>query len=396
MSLRHRVFANLAAQLVAEAVTARLRAGAEAPRLNTSVAASHRLQSAVYAERRGGAAAAAPQCLNTWALAVQLSAHAVSRTRARPRRSACYDLPHSMPVFISYSHTDGEFVDRLAAELIRARKPVWVDRYELRAGDSLISRIQDEITRAGAMLVVLSRASVNSEWCKKELSAGLVRELEEKRVVVIPVLVEDCPIPIFLRDKRYADFRADFDKGLSEILEAVASVTNDRQGRVQSDGYDFDWAIDWTEADDPLHLRIIIVEHYRTPPVTGLTTISVACNDLATRRYRIFDREGFGSVGRGVILEALAEFAAKEELFLLLEDQHEKSFDFGIKDDKKGIRLEVHVTSRRLGEDTGKDLLVSISGQLSTVRDSARASTAKLPPEDTQRLFALLLALNAG
>jgi len=301
-----------------------------------------------------------------------------------------------MPVFISYSHSDAEFVDRLAGELIRARKPVWVDRYELRAGDSLIGRIQDEITKAGAMLVVLSKASVNSEWCKKELSAGLIRELEEKRVVVIPVLIEDCAIPVFLRDKRYADFRTKFEKGLSEILEAIAGVTNDTQGRVQSNGYDFDWAIDWTEASDPLHLRITIVEHYRTPPVTGLTTISVTCNDLATQRYRIFEREGFGSFGRGVILEAMAEYAAKEELFLVLEDQHEKNFNFGIKDDKKGIRLEIHVTSRRLGEDTGKDLLVNIGGQLTTVRDSARASAAKLPPEESRRLFAMLLALNAG
>lgn len=301
-----------------------------------------------------------------------------------------------MPVFISYSHPDAEFVDRLAGELIRARKPVWVDRYELRAGDSLIGRIQEEITKAGAMLVVLSEASVNSEWCKKELSAGLIRELEEKRVVVIPVLIEDCSIPIFLRDKKYADFRTSFDKGLGEILESLAGVTNDTQGRVQSNGHDFDWAIDWTEGGEPLHLRIIVVEHYRIPPVTGLTTISVTCNDLATRRYRLFEGEGFGSFGRGVILEALAEFAAREELFLLLEDQHEKSVDFGIKDEKTGIRLAVHVTSRRLGEDTGKDLLVNIGGQLTTVRDSARASATKLSPEDSQRLFAMLLALNAG
>jgi hypothetical protein len=65
-----------AAQLVAEADTARLRSGAEAPRPNTSVAVSRRLQitrccPAVCA------AAAAPKLLNTWALAVQLSAHAV-------------------------------------------------------------------------------------------------------------------------------------------------------------------------------------------------------------------------------------------------------------------------------------------------------------------------------
>ena len=246
------------------------------------------------------------------------------------------------------------------------------------------------------MLVVLSEASVNSEWCKKELSVGLIRELEEKRVVVIPVLIEDCAVPMFLRDKRYADFRTDFANGLGEILEALASVTNDTQGRVQLEGYDFDWALDWTDVEDRLHIRIIIVEHYRTPPVTGLTTIAVSCNDVATRRYRLFHQQGFDSFARGVILEALADFAAKEELFIVLEDQNEKNSDFGIKDDKTGIRLEVRITSRRLGEDTGKDLLVNIGGQLITVRDSARAAATKLSPADTQRLFSMLMALNVG
>jgi hypothetical protein len=82
-----------------------------------------------------------------------------------------------------------------------------MDRWELNIGDSLISRIQGALTEADAILIVLSRKSVSSEWCKKELNAGLIRELEEKRVVVLPCVVEECNIPLFLRDKLYADFR---------------------------------------------------------------------------------------------------------------------------------------------------------------------------------------------
>jgi hypothetical protein len=80
---------------------------------------------------------------------------------------------------------------------------------------------------------------------------------------------------------------------------------------------------------------------------------------------------------------------------MVLKDQREKAFDFGIKDEKNGIRLEVHVTSRRLGEDSGKDLLVNVGGQLITVCDSARAAATKLSPADTKKLLAMLLALNA-
>ena len=37
-----------------------------------------------------------------------------------------------MPIFISYSHEDSEFVDRLAAQLVRNRVYIWLDRWELR------------------------------------------------------------------------------------------------------------------------------------------------------------------------------------------------------------------------------------------------------------------------
>ena len=87
-----------------------------------------------------------------------------------------------MALFVCYSHTDKEFVDKLAHALVENKAHVWVDRWELTVGDSLVQRVQDAISEADALLVILSKASVQSEWCKKELSAGLMRELSEKRV----------------------------------------------------------------------------------------------------------------------------------------------------------------------------------------------------------------------
>jgi len=131
-----------------------------------------------------------------------------------------------MSIFISYSQKDKKFVDQLAMNLVRARHHVWVDRWELNVGDSLIDRIQSALTDSSAILVILSKASVKSNWCQKELSAGLVRELTEKQVVVMPCLIEDCEIPLFLRDKKYADFRNDPDQAISEVRQALAKISN--------------------------------------------------------------------------------------------------------------------------------------------------------------------------
>ena len=47
-----------------------------------------------------------------------------------------------------------------------------------------IRKIESTIQGANTLLVVLSKASVESEWCKKELTADLVRELEAKSVTL--------------------------------------------------------------------------------------------------------------------------------------------------------------------------------------------------------------------
>ena len=167
-----------------------------------------------------------------------------------------------MAIFISYSHEDKDFVDALAFQLVRARAPIWLDRWELNVGDSILQRVQDAVVGASALLVVLSTASVNSEWCKKELNAGLLRELEEKRVIVLPVLKENCDIPLFLRDKLYADFRTNYDSGLRQVLKALAQFLTDTRSRIAGPDSNVDWAFDWAISTDEFRFTLTMLPTY--------------------------------------------------------------------------------------------------------------------------------------
>ena len=300
-----------------------------------------------------------------------------------------------MSVFISYSHSDAEFVDRVAAELIKNRKHVWIDRYELRAGDSLVARIQDAITNAGAMLVVLSKASVASEWCKKELSSGLIRELDEKRVLVIPLLLEDCTVPLFLRDKYYADFRLNFDKGVRDVLEAIAGVTSDAQGRIHSNDYHFDWAVDWSFPDQLLLLRVTVIQQHQTAPFSVLTTVDIIANASATERFRTFQHAGFDWFGRATIIEAVAEFTDHHHIELRLENQFAREVEFDV-NVKPTDQYKVVVSSRWLGEDTGKDILINVGSVISAIRDAVLATRGKLSSDEEKKLLGVLRVLHAG
>lgn len=125
-------------------------------------------------------------------------------------------------VFISYNHQDKRFVERLAADLTAFGLSVWWDEWEMRVGDSLIDKINDGITTSSWLAVVLSPHSIQSRWVKRELAAALSMEIESDKVFVLPLLLDDCQLPPFLRDKVFADFKAAYGDGLSALLKRLS------------------------------------------------------------------------------------------------------------------------------------------------------------------------------
>lgn len=277
-----------------------------------------------------------------------------------------------MPVFISYSHQDSDFATELAAQLVKHKAKVWIDQWELHVGDSLIDRIQKAIQGASALIVILSKASIDSEWCKKELSSGLLRELEEKRVVVLPALIEDCEMPLFLRGKMYADFRTDFDKGLRDTLETISRVTSEGLGRYEEPEWTMDWAIDHGYIDNIFSMRITIVEQAKDQPYCALTEIKINANEEATKRYRRFEEEGIDWIERISIIHELALRSKNIDLRLLLEDEFPKIKEVEMKDQKLDSDFHILITARRLGEDTGRDILLNLNGQLELITEAQR------------------------
>ncbi len=284
-----------------------------------------------------------------------------------------------MPVFISYSHSDKDFVDELAARIVANRGSVWLDRWELKVGDSLIQKVQEAIATSSALLVVLSKASIESEWCKKELSAGLMRELEERRVVVLPVLKEDCTIPLFLREKLYADFRTDYDAGLTAVLEGIAAVTNRDQNRIEKGEYNVDWAHDWGSDDSGrFWLRFTLVQSMKDAPVTILTVVFALANEAATCRYKRLAKAGFDWFARELIAGLLHDYSEEHNVNLVLEDAMEKAHRFILADSGSRRAYQITVTSRRMGSDTGKIQVVQISNYLRDIRDYAANASRRL------------------
>jgi hypothetical protein len=123
-------------------------------------------------------------------------------------------------IFLSHTHADKPFVRRLAQDLQEAEVRVWLDEAEMMIGDSLIEKIREGIDQIEYLGVILSPNSVNSRWVQREVDVAMNQEIEGKKVKVLPLVIEDCELPGFLKGKLYADFRASerYEEELRKVL----------------------------------------------------------------------------------------------------------------------------------------------------------------------------------
>lgn len=142
------------------------------------------------------------------------------RDKVRGRRASVVAKPS---IFISYSHADVAFVNGLVSDLSSSGHDIWIDRAELKIGDSLINKISQAVMAVDYVLAILSKSSIKSSWVSHELKLAMSREISGKQIIVLPVIIDDVDPPDYLRDKYYADFRDPkaYDAELAKILHAV-------------------------------------------------------------------------------------------------------------------------------------------------------------------------------
>lgn len=126
-------------------------------------------------------------------------------------------------VFISHSWQDKPFVRKLAVSLLSEGLPVWLDSWEMAAGDSLINGVYDGIDESSAVVLVMSGSSIASGWVDRELNAALAKEDSMGRRFLIPIKIEECDVPLKVADRVFVDFsqHGTFSRPLTELSEQL-------------------------------------------------------------------------------------------------------------------------------------------------------------------------------
>ena len=153
-----------------------------------------------------------------------------SVARAGYARTALSETSPS--IFISYSHEDKGLATALAEALRKRGLRVWIDEGELKVGDSIIERIATAIAEIDFFLALVSAASRDSNWCRKELALAVTGELGREGVKVLPVRVDGAPMPESLLDVYCLELNAKIvDEVADKITAAIPKHQEEQRDR---------------------------------------------------------------------------------------------------------------------------------------------------------------------
>jgi uncharacterized protein YjbI with pentapeptide repeats len=93
--------------------------------------------------------------------------------------------------FISYSTQDQDFAEHLYADLQDKGVRCWFAPHDIRSGKKLHEQIDAAIQLQDRLLLILSKASMESAWVETEIAKARRREFRENRRMLFPVRLID-------------------------------------------------------------------------------------------------------------------------------------------------------------------------------------------------------------
>lgn len=124
-------------------------------------------------------------------------------------------------LFISHSSKNKAFVRDLALDLESLGHAIWLDEWEIKVGECIVTKVQEGLDSADYVILVLTPESVASGWVEREWKSKYWAEIEAGKVMLLPVLLEKCDIPALIKTKKYANFTGRHAVGFKELADSI-------------------------------------------------------------------------------------------------------------------------------------------------------------------------------
>lgn len=129
-----------------------------------------------------------------------------------------------MLVFLSHNKADMATARLLASALAEAGVDVWFDEWSLKPGDSITGGISEGLTKCDAFVLIWSHQAAASNWVETEVRAAITRRVNDRELRLIPVLVDETPLPILFAE--YKGFNLATIPDLRRIATEISGVNH--------------------------------------------------------------------------------------------------------------------------------------------------------------------------
>ena len=134
--------------------------------------------------------------------------------------------------FISYSRANKEFAVKLAKELRSDGYPIWLDQLDIPTGSRWDDELEKALQECSIFMIILTSASIVSMNVKDEIGYAIDHG---KRI--LPVLLEQCQVPLRLSRFQYVDFTTKtFEDGVESAEQLLTSLINESTQKIISSG----------------------------------------------------------------------------------------------------------------------------------------------------------------
>ncbi len=118
-----------------------------------------------------------------------------------------------MKIFISHSSKDKWIAGIIASRLMEIGASVFLDEKDIKTGGSINTQIQEHLSKPGELLILLSPASIKSQWVLIELGGAIALK---KNIIPIYLHVGLNEIPTLIRDRKGRDIN-DIERYFKEV-----------------------------------------------------------------------------------------------------------------------------------------------------------------------------------
>ena len=221
-------------------------------------------------------------------------------------------------IFISYSHKDEVWKDRLTSQLgvLRAHGLLsfWDDR-QIGAGEHWYKEIQDAIDTASIAVLLVSDNYLNSRFILDEEVKRLLQRREENGLIIFPVIIKHCPwqkIPwlnrMQARPKDGKPVEAYRGSRRNEVLTNIATEIYERLEEVEGGDN-----VDEAQSPDTTNSLVLGPSLLTSLPVSYVSRRRIAIDDdlleflkselAPTASVNLFVLSGRGGVGKTAVAQ---------------------------------------------------------------------------------------------